>query len=344
MKKVSVIVPIYKVEKYLKYCVDSICKQTYANLEIILIDDGSPDSCGELCDAYAKEDSRIKVVHKQNQGLGKARNTGLDNATGDFVCFVDSDDWLVPTAIEKWMQVQQQYNSDIVMCNYDKYNDSGNSLYQYRIVDTLKIYSGEELEEKIFWQMIGRSSDVSEDYTINMCVWTNIYKKSIIDKSNIRFMSEREYLSEDICFNLQYLLECQKAVMIPDSLYRYRYNPESLTNHYKGDEFQKACRLYEKVKYWADCAQYQKYREFRVERFFITKVRELMFRLCGSNLKYSEKIAVTRNILSSREIKSTLRRYPISSYKIKYRVPAILMKTNMVHLTVILFAVMGKRR
>ena len=92
--KISVIVPVYKVESYLEQCISSIIKQTYKNLEIILVNDGSPDNCGKLCDIYAKKDSRIKVIHKKNGGLSDARNVALDIATGDYIGFVDSDDWI----------------------------------------------------------------------------------------------------------------------------------------------------------------------------------------------------------------------------------------------------------
>ena len=107
MVLVSVIVAIYNVEKYLKQCIESIQKQTYKNLEIILVNDGSLDNCGYMCDEYLKNDSRIKVIHKKNEGLGLARNSGLEIATGKYVVFVDSDDWIDRHMIEKWLQWQK---------------------------------------------------------------------------------------------------------------------------------------------------------------------------------------------------------------------------------------------
>ena len=231
--KVSIIVPIYNVERYLEACIESILSQTYGNFELILVDDGSPDQCGIICDKYATQDSRIKVIHKENQGLGMARNTGLDYATGEFVCFVDSDDWLEQHAIEYWIRAQRKYDADIVMCNYQKRNDNKEVLYRYEIRNKECCYRGKEIEQEIFWPMIGQESMVREDFTINMCVWTNLYRRELIESEQIRFLSEREYLSEDICFNLQYLLSCKVAVMIPESLYCYRYNPTSLTSRYK---------------------------------------------------------------------------------------------------------------
>ena len=114
---ISVIIPVYKVEKYLDKCVGSVVAQTYKNLEIILVDDGSPDKCPEMCDAWAKKDARIKVVHKQNGGLGDARNAGLNIASGEFIGFVDSDDWCELSMYEKMMESYQKYCKSIVVCD-----------------------------------------------------------------------------------------------------------------------------------------------------------------------------------------------------------------------------------
>ena len=123
---VTIVLPIYNVEKYLNRCINSIVNQTYKNLEIILVDDGSPDKCSQMCDEWEKKDTRIKVVHKQNEGLGMARNTGIENATGDYICFFDSDDYLELTAIEKLYKLAKKTDSDIVTYGYSKVDDSGN--------------------------------------------------------------------------------------------------------------------------------------------------------------------------------------------------------------------------
>ena len=122
-KTISVIVPIYNVEKYLDRCLKSIINQTYKNLEIILIDDGSPDNCGTICDEYAKKDNRIKVVHKDNGGLVKARNTGLDIATGEYISFIDPDDWIELNMYEEMIKIADETNTDIVRCGYYRDND-----------------------------------------------------------------------------------------------------------------------------------------------------------------------------------------------------------------------------
>lgn len=117
MAELSVIIPIYNVESYLKNCLESVINQTFGDLEIILIDDGSPDHCGEICDEYAKRDSRIRVLHKQNEGLPSARNDGINMATGKWIAFVDSDDWLELDIYEKAIEAGNKYDVDILLFN-----------------------------------------------------------------------------------------------------------------------------------------------------------------------------------------------------------------------------------
>ena len=118
MSLVSVIVPVYKVEKYLNRCVNSILNQTYKDLEVILVDDGSPDSCPEICDGYAQKDKRVKVIHKENGGQGSARNSGLDVARGEYILFVDSDDYIAKNLIEITLQKAERFDADMVIFDY----------------------------------------------------------------------------------------------------------------------------------------------------------------------------------------------------------------------------------
>ena len=122
---ISVIVPIYKVEEYLDRCVESLINQTYKNLEIILVDDGSPDNCPQMCEAWAQKDSRIKVVHKENGGLSDARNAGFEVATGDIISFIDSDDWIEPEMFETMLSQMEKDDSDIVSCGVNWVEENG---------------------------------------------------------------------------------------------------------------------------------------------------------------------------------------------------------------------------
>ena len=121
---ISVIIPIYNVEKYLNKCIDSIINQTYKNLEIILVDDGSPDNCPQICDEYAKKDNRIKVIHKKNGGVSSARNVGLINSTGNYIGFIDPDDYIEPIMYEKLLKVLKESNTLVSMCGFYKIKDN----------------------------------------------------------------------------------------------------------------------------------------------------------------------------------------------------------------------------
>lgn len=150
---ISVIVPIYKAEPYLRRCVNSIRNQTYTNLEIILVDDGSPDKCGEICDSFAKEDSRIRVFHKENGGQSSARNLGLDNMTGEYVGFVDSDDWIEADMYQRLYALSHIHDAQIVCCGIQKDYPNGRKTYfnpNYPVENDVKIYTTmEALEESL---------------------------------------------------------------------------------------------------------------------------------------------------------------------------------------------------
>ena len=152
MEKISVIVPVYKAEDVLMKCVESILTQTYTNLEVILVDDGSPDHSGAICDQYVKKDSRVKVIHKKNGGVSSARNYGLNIATGDYCTFVDSDDYIDPTMYENMMKKAKQFDCDVVMCDCVKeYGDRG-EVYTHEIRSGY--YNRKQLEEEYFSHLL----------------------------------------------------------------------------------------------------------------------------------------------------------------------------------------------
>lgn len=153
LNKISIIVPIYKVEIYLRKCVDSIVNQTYKNIEILLIDDGSPDNCGIICDEYAKKDERIKVIHKKNGGLSDARNYGIEASSGDYIMFVDSDDYISKDMCEILLKKALENNADIVSCNFKEiYIDNfEEEINKQSIKKSLEIYTNLEVIYKYFF-------------------------------------------------------------------------------------------------------------------------------------------------------------------------------------------------
>lgn len=173
---VSVVVPVYKVEQYLHKCVESILRQTYRNLEIILIDDGSPDSCPDICDNYADKDSRVRVIHKENGGLSDARNAGLKIATGEWVSFVDSDDWVEPDFIATLLEVAQKNSADISVCAYTKvYDDKPGQ--KMAIGEQQKVMTSiEAMRDLLTYKKYG-----------GVMTWNKLYKLSIFRDHNIEF-------------------------------------------------------------------------------------------------------------------------------------------------------------
>lgn len=167
---ISIIVPIYNVEQYLERCIRSIVNQTYSNLEIILVDDGSPDNCPQICDEWAKKDSRIKVIHKENGGLSDARNAGMQIATGDLIGFVDSDDWIHPQMYEKLFVSMEQQDADIAACQFIKRTSLTQSDFELSDINENQIvYDTEEaLKELIL------------DGKVKQVVWNKLYKKELI--------------------------------------------------------------------------------------------------------------------------------------------------------------------
>lgn len=212
MYLVSIIIPVYNAEKYLKRCLDSVVNQTYPNLEIIIIDDGSTDCSGEICDDYERKDSRIHAFHNKNFGVSHARNKGLNVCTGDFIAFIDSDDFVSDDYIESLIKPLQQDNYDLVMCNYSDFYPKGNS----KIREKSHFLSQKELNKL--------TGNFYEDYHIfKQLLWFpcfKIYKKSIVNDNYIRFPEDMTD-GEDQVFNFCYYEHVRRYYYVNYPLYVY---------------------------------------------------------------------------------------------------------------------------
>lgn len=236
MSKVSIIIPVYKVENYLKGCIESIIMQTYKDLEIILVDDGSPDNSGDICDEFAKRDSRIKVIHKKNGGLSSARNAGMNLATGKYITFCDSDDYLKPQTISRYIELQKKYNSDIVSCESLLYNNGTTTIIEnYHKKESITQMSGYEYISGFF------------NYTTDCSVCNKLFKKETI--INHRF--EEGKTNEDILFLYEIFRNCKTIVHTNEGLYLYRINEEGIShtfNYNSINVYYNAINLHNKVK------------------------------------------------------------------------------------------------
>lgn len=214
MVKFSIIIPIYNVERYLETCVNSVLTQTYSDYEVILVDDGSPDRCGELCDHYAESDSRVKVVHKVNGGLSSARNAGLDIAMGEYVIFVDSDDyWDDNMALEHIQKNLAESNADLLVFPAKRFYEDEN-----RFTNILNL---EVERDKVRNENINHAVGyLLQNNIYRAAAWNKVVKKSIVDVHNMRF--KVGYLSEDMDWCGDLLLYCSKFDFYENSFYVYR--------------------------------------------------------------------------------------------------------------------------
>ena len=217
---ISVIVPVYNAEKYLQKCLDSILEQTYKNLEIIIINDGSTDNSGQICQEYEKQDDRIVYIEKENSGVSDTRNAGMDRMTGPYVTFVDSDDWLEPNYVKFLYEKLIEHQADIVVGNYTSFNESNSVFYFHTSADYYeKVYDNKSVIPCLY--------DAKELLKSALIVpWGKIYKKEII--ANFRFPIDR--IGEDALFNLKALLGSKKVVYVNKSAYIYRVREGSLSN------------------------------------------------------------------------------------------------------------------
>ena len=209
--KVSVIIPVYKVEPWLRECMDSVINQTLKEIEIICVDDGSPDNCGKILDEYASKDNRITVIHQKNQGVSVARNTGLELAHGEYITFVDSDDYIELDTYEKTYQLAKKDNVDILQFQFHRFTD-GKDIPSSRQMEVLDA------------PIISASSVIKK---ISPHVWNKLFKAEIIQKDKLRFIP-KVTIGEDIIFSYMALAHAEKIKIIQAQLYKYRIRPNSV--------------------------------------------------------------------------------------------------------------------
>lgn len=226
---ISVIVPIYKVEKYIHRCINSILYQTYSNLEIILVDDGSPDHCGEICDEFAKHDDRIKVYHKVNGGLSDARNYGVVRSSGKYIAFVDSDDYIAPNYIEYLYNLIDTHQADISGCYMIKtYSDEVEYCIQQNLPD-VRILSGYDASKCL----------LNDLYTVLVTAWGKLYKREVVEANP--FPVGR--IHEDEATTCKYYYDSKRVVVGNQCLYAYYQNPDSIMRSVE--------KIFDEDKFWS---------------------------------------------------------------------------------------------
>lgn len=224
----SIIVPVYNVEKYLTRCVESLKKQTLSELEIILVNDGSKDASGDICDRLAAEDFRIRVIHKRNEGQGIARNRGMEIAEGKYAAFVDSDDYVEEETYQYMITQMEACNADVGCFGYTHDSPEGSSIHQSNIRE--RVYNGEEVKKEFVLHFFG--DDPRDDDMRGVSACMSVYRMDIIRCHKVCFPSERKVLSEDTLFNLEFCRYAGTAVSSSRIFYHYCLQQNSFSRGY----------------------------------------------------------------------------------------------------------------
>lgn len=236
---ISIVVPVYKVpEQLLRQCIDSILNQTYKNLEILLIDDGSPDDCGKICDEYANTDIRINVIHKQNGGLSAARNTGVENASGKWIMFVDGDDWIEAEMCSVLYETAEKHSVQVVMCGMYKDYDNSSIPYEYYIEEKLYDKDGcKWLQE----QLLHFNGNIATAYC-KLILRDYMISEGVYHDSSLR------QGAEGIEFNLRLFENLDAAYFINRSFYHYVYNDNSISSSHNEENHKFVIKCFLKIK------------------------------------------------------------------------------------------------
>jgi len=284
--KISIIIPVYRVEPYLRECLDSVLGQTYRNLEIILVDDGSPDNCGAICDEYAARDKRIRVIHKKNGGLASARNAGLEMASGEWIGWVDSDDAVHSSFVETLYSACVDLKAEISMCGFstDRGQMGAGS-------PAPRFYSGYEMNEALSWDGSGAFG----------VIWNKLYATKLFE--GIRFPVGRTHEDEATVYRL--LWKAERCAVLERRLYFYRQRPGSIVNSPFSERNMDAARAYrERIRFYEahGARRLTDYTKAVYCYFLRRHLREIRRDLGDSELWIREMWTACRDVLRSGEV------------------------------------------
>lgn len=335
MLKVSIIVPIYNVEKYLKTCLDSIVSQTYENLEIILVDDGSPDKCPQICDEYAAKDQRVTVIHQKNGGISKAREAGIHAATGDYLMTVDGDDWLDPVTVEACVEATKEQNPDCVIFSYVREYPEHSTVSH--ILDQSTSFFGRKAEEHICRRLFGLIGDELRHperlESLGSCCM-KLYRHDVARKG--RYFDTTEVgSSEDTLFNIYALFKCKNVIYIDEPFYHYRKMGNSITSTYRPKLSEQWQRLFEIMEdFIHDHNLNQSYIDALNSRIALSAFGIGMNELSASD-PILRRVKKVRQYLKIARYQAAVRSIPIKYMPIPWRILMLLSKHKMAFLVCI---------
>lgn len=315
---VSIVVPIYRVEKYIRQCIDSILAQTLDAIEVILVDDGSPDSCGEIADEYAKHDSRVTVLHQSNKGLGPARNLGMSAARGEYIGFVDSDDWINSQMYELLYHAAVSNDADVVFTGFRAVHN-GQVIYLKPQPLGESILNGQEEIFQLRRAFYGALPSKEDDDSTPISVWVGLYKRELLQSKRIQFRNIR---SEDKFFNTEVCRSVQRVVTIGGTPYSYRKDDQfSITASFSvaaiGSYNELFTALFELALQESDT--YKQECLLRTKRCVIDYSRLLTGKICNSDISTIEKLSRIKSVFTLAPVVSAAKGFPYKSLSVKQR-------------------------
>ena len=331
--RLSIIIPAYNAEPYLGELVACLSRQMVEGVEVIIVDDGSKENCAMLCDEISKTDSRIKVIHKENGGLGFARNSGVEAATGEYIGFVDSDDYIEREMYETLYNAAKENNADLCLSGICFV---GGNMFSQSGADTRKVYFEEETVfkkedmKKLLLGVVGALPSEPDDSRYGVSVCKNIFKISVIREKGIRFLSEREILSEDTLFMVDYIKSAESAVGVPGAYYCYCRNEDSLSKAYKKDRFEKSIVFLDELeKRIADTVkkdEYEIYLDRLTQGFGRILCSQEIMHARDKKIKFSYLKKRLKEICTEDKIQNVLKSYPWYRLPVKQAAFAFTMK------------------
>lgn len=320
MAKISVVMPIYKVEKYLAKAIESVLNQTHKDIEVFLIDDGSPDNSGTICDDYAKKDNRIIVIHKQNEGAPEARNIAIDKSNGKYIYFIDSDDWIESTMLEKMHNLAENNTADLIVTGFCmEYYEKGKYVqYQNKIKD--RVFSSQQEFRNEAYKYLNNS--------ILSLPWNKLYLSKTIKEHKIRFPNKKW---DDHHFNMEYLKYVNKVVMSEITMYhwyRSREGSETMINYQDPNMFEIRKEHFEHIKelyrYWnqSDSDSINSINSYYIGRLFqcIQEISD------NQEIKHKDKIKKIKQILNDKETNESLKN--CNKLSLKFKILVLPMKVK----------------
>lgn len=323
-KLISIIIPVYNVEKYLKRCLESVIHQTYINLEILLIDDGSIDKSLEICKEYEKIDSRIKVYSKSNEGLGLTRNYGLKRANGEFITFIDSDDYIVKNAIEMLYLKEKETDADVIIAN-SYYKNIEQEVYLCE-----GLYAESEIKDILIVHAMGNSPRFLDG--LSYTAWGKLYKKSILYDNGIEFPSERKMIWEDLVFNTNVYSVSKSIYVSHYPIYYYCYNDGSLTHTYKPNKLNMIMDLYKYMIKKIEILNLSDEAKIRLNNNFIGHIRtciKLEVYYVKSN-GFNRAFKNIENICKNSDVQELIKSYPVKNFNKSQLIFNVFMKIKFI--------------